>query len=244
MTGSANERQMHTQVIHTLIPRWGFSIWQPNPRRGRGGVLRCCNYNHTLWASKQEWVFQSGDLHGYLWWWGPGTPRHRHTQTHTYALTEIHNTQRLPEFFTSQSQMPQFSHQYHCAEAANRYAHWSIVRGLQNHYKYVSQYVAGGSTFVKICEMRIQAWHVLRKKHSWQSRGQISFLLLFPLTWPSNSLANASLQKRHCACPHWCTIGAHPLVWVHCRCSTQLLLLPLCPRPHLHLIYRSKIPLH
>lgn len=175
-----------------------------------------------------------------------------HTQTHTHTpepRTQIHNTRWLPEIFTSQSQMPQLSHQSHCANVANCYVHWSTVRGLRYQYKRASQYVAGGSSFVKICELRIQTWHIFRKKHSWQSRGQIShahldFLLLLPLTWPSNSLTNASLQKLHCARPHWCTIGTHPLVWVHCRCSTQLLLVPLCPRPHLHLIYRSKIPLH
>lgn len=163
--------QMHTQVIHTHLtqesdsPIRVFSIWQPNARRGRGGALWCYNYNLTLWASKQEWIFQSGDLHGYLWW-GPGTPRHRHTHKHTHACThteshrQIHNTHWLPEYFTSQSQMPQLSHQYHCANVANCYAHWSIVY----QYKYGSQYAAGGVSFVKICEIRIQTWQIFRKK--------------------------------------------------------------------------------
>lgn len=39
------------------------------------------------------------------------------------AHAQIHNTHWLPEFFTSQSQMPQLSHQYHCANVANCYAH-------------------------------------------------------------------------------------------------------------------------
>lgn len=34
--------------------------------------------------------------------------------------------------------MPQLSHQYHCVNDANCYAHWTTVQGLQYQYKYAS----------------------------------------------------------------------------------------------------------
>lgn len=99
---NANPQWSNTHTTHNLhrnpIPRWGLSMWQPNQRRGRGGAIWCYNYNHTVWASKQEWIFQSGELHGYLWW-EPGTPtgtgRHAyrtlHTRTqHTQAARILH----------------------------------------------------------------------------------------------------------------------------------------------------------
>lgn len=69
---------------------------------------------------------------------------HLQAHTHTHIHRQIHSLSWLPELFTSQSQMPQLSHQYRCVNDANCYAHWTIVQGLQCEHKY-------GSVAVLVC---------------------------------------------------------------------------------------------
>lgn len=120
--------QLHTQVIHTQLTQESnsqmrfFSLPAKSEERERRSPLMLQLQPHCLGKQTRMnisvrrtlWVPMVGAWHTY---------RHRHTQ--------IHNRHWLPESFTSQSQMPQLSHQYHCANVANRYAHWSLVQGLQ-----------------------------------------------------------------------------------------------------------------
>ncbi len=177
-----------------------------------------------------------------------------HLQAHTHKHThrQIHNLPRLPDLFTSQSQMPQLSHQYHCVNDANCYAHWTIVQGLQYQNKYASVGAAiVWSGWLLLCENRCKAHPSLAtcqeatRLLDWRSHltcnlnffsSPSTFLASSDKEYSPRSVTSsafwngASLQKLQCAHPphstlpvtHWtCTIGALPLVWVHCRCSAQ-----------------------
>lgn len=78
-------------VHRNPLPRWGFSTWQPNRRREGEAEPSDAAITTTLSGqANKKWIFQSGDLHGYLWW-GPGTP----TGTGTHSHTTLHtDTQR------------------------------------------------------------------------------------------------------------------------------------------------------
>lgn len=105
--------------------RWSFLMLQLGPH--------CLGEQTRMNISvrRSPWVPMVGAWHTY-----------RHTHTHIHR--RIHSLSWLPELFTSQSQMPQLSHQYRCVNDANCYAHWTIVQGLQCEHKY-------GSVAVLVC---------------------------------------------------------------------------------------------
>lgn len=84
--------------------RWSFLMLQLGPH--------CLGKQTRMNISvrRSSWVPMVGAWHTY-----------RHTQTHTHR--QIHSLPLLPDLFTSQSQMPQLSHQYRCVNDANCYAH-------------------------------------------------------------------------------------------------------------------------
>lgn len=124
MTGSANETQMHTQVTHTPLTEESDSQIFLFGRRIRGEGEEgpsdaAITTTLSGQACRKKYFSQEismGACGGGLAHLGTGT--HANTCMHT----EIHNTHWLPEFFTSQTQMPQLSHQHHCANVANQYA--------------------------------------------------------------------------------------------------------------------------
>lgn len=90
--------------------RWSFLMLQLGPHcLGKHTTM-----NISVWRSPRAPTV--GAWHTY---------RHRNTRTHRHLHTQIQSLQWLPELFTSQSQMPQLSHQYHCINDANGFAHWT-----------------------------------------------------------------------------------------------------------------------
>lgn len=147
--------------------------------------------------------------------------------------------------------MPQLSHQYHCVNDANCYAHWTIVQGLQYQYKYASV----GAVIVhnwwfllceKRCNERLSLATCQETTQLVEQRSHLTCNLIFSPLFLSLCLSHflrqrvvtslshlfglfsSSKQRFTSEAPHplQCTIGALPLVWVHCRCSAQP---PSCP---------------
>ena len=174
---------------------------------------------------------------------GAGTPTDTHTNTLAHKDGKIPMlSSRLPGLFTSQSQMPQLSHQYHCVNDAKRYAHWTIVPALHDQ-------CLGAATAVLLCEGRCNERSGLAARQvptQWVEQrshlmcNPIPFLLSLqkdrnpacaPLTHSplQDPLSRASLPGLQRARPLRCThphtgprtVGALPLVWVHCGCSAR-----------------------
>lgn len=111
---------------------------------------------------------------------------------------------------------------------------------INMHQQEQSSHITAGFSFVKIGTTRIQAWPPARKQHSWW-RSYLTCNLIFislslplslshflrqrVLTSPSHlfGLLSSFKQRLTSEAPHPLqrTIGALPLVWVHCRCSAQ-----------------------
>lgn len=136
---------------------------------------------------------------------------------------------------------------------------------INMHQREQPYYVAAGFSFVKIGAMSNQVWPPARKQHSWWSKGrtaspmQPKFLLLaLPFSFPqtehsprslTSSGSSALLDSAYTSEAPLCASSSvnnrsTPSGVGSLSMLRAALLLPRRPRPHLHLIYRSKIPLH